>query len=164
MSVNKYNSQAGTLETLASGSRIWIGSEAAYQSEKQAGTLPSSCMICITDDEVDTCHYSTDETFTGMYWIDGKPIYRKILTETRNGQGNWDFSETISNVEKFIKINLLTHGSNDYQESCDSHYYFTRARLDNSSTNTYSIECTMSSGYSLAGLQYCILEYTKVTD
>ena len=25
--------------------------------------------------------YSNDETFTGKYWIDGKPIYRKVIVE-----------------------------------------------------------------------------------
>ncbi len=79
MSVNKYNASTGELTNLASGSRIWTGSEAAYKAEKTAGTLPTNALIMITDDEVDTSHYSTDETFTGMYWIDGKKIYRKVF-------------------------------------------------------------------------------------
>lgn len=79
MSVNIYNSQTGNLETLASSSRVWIGTKEAYKSAKQSGQLPSSCIIYITDDEQDHNHYSTDEVETGMYWIDGKPIYRKVI-------------------------------------------------------------------------------------
>lgn len=51
MSVNKYNASTGELTNLASGSRIWAGSKAAYDAQKQAGTLPNNCIICITDDE-----------------------------------------------------------------------------------------------------------------
>ena len=51
MSINKYNPQTGELTNLASGSRIWTGTKAAYDAQKQAGTLPNNCIICITDDE-----------------------------------------------------------------------------------------------------------------
>ena len=30
--------------------------------------------------------YSTDEVLTGGVWIDGKPIYRKVLTKVVNTQ------------------------------------------------------------------------------
>lgn len=53
MSVNKYDSTSGTLTSIAAGSRTWIGTRAAYDAEKQAGTLPTNCIIVITDDEVD---------------------------------------------------------------------------------------------------------------
>lgn len=75
MSVNRYSTESG-LQTLASGQRVWIGSKDAYDAEKQAGTLPSNCLIAITDDSEDN-NYSTDEKLTGKFWIDGKPIYRK---------------------------------------------------------------------------------------
>ena len=51
MSVNKYIN--GELITLANGSRTWIGSKEAYNAAKQAGTLPTDCLIAITDDEND---------------------------------------------------------------------------------------------------------------
>ena len=54
MSVNKYNSQTGELTTIASGQRTWIGTKEAYEQQKQAGTLPTDCLICITNDEDDT--------------------------------------------------------------------------------------------------------------
>ena len=52
MSVQYYDKDSGTLTTLASGSRVWTGTKAAYDAEKQAGTLPNNCIIVITDDEV----------------------------------------------------------------------------------------------------------------
>ena len=76
MSINKYNATTGELTTLANGSRIWIGTKAAHDAAKQAGTLPTNCLIAITDDSEDN-NYSTEEVITGKFWIDGKPIYRK---------------------------------------------------------------------------------------
>ena len=79
MSVNRYDASTGELTNIASGQRTWVGTQAAYKAAKQAGTLPNNAIIAITDDEVDHNHYSTDEVETGMYWIDGKPIYRKVI-------------------------------------------------------------------------------------
>jgi hypothetical protein len=79
MSVNIYNKDDGSLTALASGQRTWVGTQAAYKAAKQAGTLPNNAIIAITDDEVDHNHYSTEETETGEYWIDGKPIYKKTI-------------------------------------------------------------------------------------
>lgn len=50
MSVNKYTTAEG-LVTLANGSRMWVGTKAAYDSAKQAGTLPTNVLIAITDDD-----------------------------------------------------------------------------------------------------------------
>ena len=56
MSVNKYTTASG-LQTLANGSRIWIGTKEAYEAEQQAGTLPDDCLIAITNDDDE---YKTD--------------------------------------------------------------------------------------------------------
>ncbi len=50
MSVNKYNATTGELENIASGQRTVIYTKAAYDAAKQAGTLPTNCMVVITDD------------------------------------------------------------------------------------------------------------------
>jgi len=54
MSVNIYNKDTGTLTALASGQRTWVGTKAAYNAAKQAGTLPNNCFIYIIDDEDDS--------------------------------------------------------------------------------------------------------------
>lgn len=60
MSVNKYNASTGVLETLASGSRIWVGSQEAHDAAKQAGTLPINSLIAITDDEQELAQEVTE--------------------------------------------------------------------------------------------------------
>lgn len=54
MSVNKYNATTGELISLAGGTRTWIGTKAAYEAQKTAGTLPTDVLIIITDDEEQT--------------------------------------------------------------------------------------------------------------
>lgn len=68
MSVNRYDSNSGTLTALASGERTWIGTRAQYDAQKTAGTLPNSCLIVITDDEEQTeAHQiSYDNTTSGL--------------------------------------------------------------------------------------------------
>lgn len=114
MSVNNYNASTGVLTTLASGSRIWIGTEAAYNAEKSAGTLPNNTIICVTDDEVDTSHYSTEETFTGMYWIDGKKIYRKSCKYTDTvTSGTYANIMTLLDYESVVSMVGTFRNAND---------------------------------------------------
>ena len=102
MSVNKYDASTGTLTTIANGQRTWVGTKQAYDQAKIAGTLPTNCLVAITDDEVDHNHYSTNETETGTYWIDGKPIYQKTLLFPKSqlqGSGERYYPHGLSNVE-----------------------------------------------------------------
>lgn len=50
MSTNLIDKQTGELITLASGTRMWIGTKSAHDSAVQLGTMPNNCMVCITDD------------------------------------------------------------------------------------------------------------------
>ena len=90
MSVNKYDATTGTLTTLASGSRIWTGTKAAYDAQKAAGTLPNNCIIVITDDEEGL---STEVTKDDPKAITSGAVYNAIhwktttLTFLLNGTG-----------------------------------------------------------------------------
>lgn len=50
MSVNKRDVTTGELITLASGTRMWVGTKNAHDLAVQQGTMPNNCMVCITDD------------------------------------------------------------------------------------------------------------------
>ena len=78
MSLSYYDKDSQTLTNIAAGQRVWVGNKSSYEAAKIAGTLPNNAMICITDDSNDNS-YSTDEKLTGKFWIDGKPIYRKVI-------------------------------------------------------------------------------------
>ena len=56
---------------------------------KTSDTLPVGTVVDFDGDEVPagweaagSDDYSTEETFTGKYWIDGKKIYRKVVSFT----------------------------------------------------------------------------------
>lgn len=156
MSINKYDSTSGTLTNLASGSRIWTGSEAAYKAERSAGTLPTNALIMITDDEVDTSHYSTDETFTGMYWIDGKKIYRKVFTGVHFGRRvtTWtDSGIQLSNVSTLVNCKPMRQRTRAIISSFDF-------QLGTSGDTLYYWGDLADYG----DLDTLIVEYTKTTD
>lgn len=85
---------------LAGGAtRTWVGTEDAYNAEKN--NIPNNTMICITDDDMDVVAdvYSTTETKTNKVWINGKPIYRKCFSF----KGTMP-SFSISNIENIINV------------------------------------------------------------
>jgi len=167
MAVYNYDSNTGNLTTLAtSGQRIWVGSEAQCKAAQQAGTLPNNAIICITDDEVDTSHYSTDETFTGMYWIDGKKVYRKVVvyTETR-ASGDSIPIGTISNMDTVINCNIMFKASNGvtfWAERYSGSSDYVVMWIDTGGIIT--IRQTNGSSVYLSAPIYAIVEYTKTTD
>lgn len=60
MSVNYVDKTTGELVTLASGTRMWVGTQSAHDLAVQQGTMPNNCMVCITDD-----YYIGREQFSG---------------------------------------------------------------------------------------------------
>ena len=66
----------------------WIGTMAEYEAQK--ANIPAGTIVALTDDEdteYDHGKYSTVETVTGQRWINGKPIYRKVIPWTSIGVG-----------------------------------------------------------------------------
>ena len=64
---------------------------------------------------VEAEYYSTEETLTNKVWIDGKPIYRKVITFTTDATaGSWKtYSSGItSTVDKMINIQATIERSN----------------------------------------------------
>ena len=161
MSVNKYNHTSGELTILANGSRCWIGTKAAYDAEKQAGTLPVNCLIAITDDSEDN-NYSTEEKLTGKFWIDGKPIYRKSgYVNSGTVPSILDASLTTSYVDVPINVEAsVLDGS--------SSWLFFQGYNSNNDRGCMSVR---SNGFQIlsgvpSGLKaiYWSLEYTKKDD
>lgn len=110
---------------------------------------------------VETNSYSTDETVVGR-WIDGKPIYRKVIVSTFGLSPGSSKTLTLSNfgvnnVETPISSTII---------SSDGGYLGVRNVNVLTSFKTTVVDIVItSSGYSLgSGEQKIILEYTKTTD
>lgn len=153
MSVNKINKQTGELITLANGTRMWIGTKTAHDLAVQQGTMPNNCMVCITDDAAgdEAWKYSTEETNTGKTWIDGKPIYRKVVEKNVNLAGNaWTSTGVnVSEVDTLCNCVMLN------SKFAFGGFYTKKV------SNQLDVYCVSDANW---GASTFILEYTKTTD
>ena len=171
MSVNKRDSTTGELVTLASGTRMWVGTKSAHDIAVANGTMPNNVMVCITDDAAgeEAWTYSTEETNTGKTWIDGKPIYRKVLHNVlipasldATGWAVNGSNSIPSNMESLI---TLTIADSTYLPARGKALYISDAseqykvfQYHTSIVVKTNIESALNSTCDL------ILEYTKTTD
>lgn len=72
------------------------------------------------DNIVDT--YSTSETLTNKVWIDGKPIYRKVIHNDSYSITNGDneFATGVTGINKMLKIEVYFVYNNKYYNYWDS--------------------------------------------
>ena len=106
--------------------------------------------------------YSTEEVKTGEYWIDGKPIYRKVITTTPTNTETNIVEHNISNVDKiwisdksFLDISGTSLPVNYYRDTNT----FIWAHINRS-----SYQYKISAHGWLNNTMYLIVEYTKTTD
>lgn len=114
-------------------------------------------------------NYTTNEINTGKLWIDGKPIYRKVIEySTQPASGNNTFNHGILNVDKFIDIETIIcrkdkvfHFAPRYtpgETSWDFYY-------DDITTTKITFNCgSQLRNGTYWGTSYFIFEYTKTTD
>jgi hypothetical protein len=141
-------------------------------------SVPQNRLVVAQRKNVDIAmSYSTDETATGGTWIDGKPIYRKVIqydvaTDMQTGSGNSaiELENTIENVSNF---NLIWK-----EEGLDVKWYGSFANVGGgltyativSDSGITVIQFANSAGSAIdldfAGIEYIRLtiEYTKTTD
>ena len=107
-----------------------------------------------------TPSYSTDEVFTGKYWIDGKPIYRKTVNVGAMPNGTQSTAKfvphNISNIGDVVSISGFAKGSTDWipLPRTDTTYYI---GIYVTATNIVLNATTDQSARS----GYVTLEYTK---
>lgn len=152
MSLNKYDSSTGELTTLASGTRMWIGTKSAHELAITNGTMPNNVMVCVTDDQQDgNDDYSTDEMKTTRKWIDGKPIYRKVVEKNVNISGNsWNHTGIdVSEIDTLCNCIMLN------SKFAFSGFYTKKV------SNQLDVYCASDANWVSSTF---ILEYTKTTD
>ena len=94
-------------------------------------------------------NYSTDETFTGQYWIDGKKIYRKYYNQSVATTHTWVNLIDEGNISSVIDVRGFLSG-------CVARPYLTRKY--NSKIQIYLVG---DSNWTIDGF---VLEYTKTTE
>ena len=109
--------------------------------------------------------YSTSEVNTGKKWIDGKPIYRKVVDCGALPNATYKYvNHNISNLEAFINISVISStasGSGTMLPYVNPNILTTQISYTYSKTQ---IELRTATDYSSYINTYAILEYTKTTD
>ena len=96
--------------------------------------------------------YSTEEQVIGK-WIDGKPLYRKIISHTITGSSQEQEPHNISNIDRVISI----------KNSLINQYEYFMANEPTISANMDAFNINITSEWA-TGFTYFIIEYTKTTD
>ena len=81
------------------------------------GTVNTPRMVTFIDkdgNELLNLQMSTDEHWTGKYWIDGKKIYEKIITWTGLSVGVSTINHSISNLNEFIDYEVTCSNGEDF--------------------------------------------------
>ena len=104
--------------------------------------------------------YSTEETVIGT-WIDGKPIYRKVvplIAEVYVGSNYYSDIGIIfpSNYESVIRLDMASTTNNSSIVRVEEFNYYSL------SGSNYTVANSM--GFTTKAGDYAILEYTKTTD
>lgn len=97
--------------------------------------------------------YSTTEQFTGNYWIDGKPIYRKcVITNTPSALDTWTSVLTISSSKvTILRVDGTVKSTTTEQYTSPVTYY----------CNGYNLFARITNDYHANKPLYIIVEYIK---
>lgn len=106
-------------------------------------------------------YYSTDETFTGQYWIDGKPIYRKVVDcGALPNNTSKTVNHNIANIGWIVKYNGMAYDGNEWLQLPASYYSNSAIGLSVDSTVIYLRPYSNRTSYTTT---YVVIEYTKAT-
>ena len=137
----------------------------AVSKAMPVNTVTSGNMYSVSSNAVsNSLSYSTSEQATGGKWIDGKPIYRKVIIKT-NFEFNTYINNVLDNYDTVIHYDLtILDSSNDrlYSGNCTSQVesWITEVYFLNAQNKIY-----YGGGSSRGTLPKCIFifEYTKTT-
>ena len=105
--------------------------------------------------------YSTEEKIVGT-WIDGKPMYRKVLSGTITSGTNVVDSTINSSVHRLVKVEGVTTYS-DYTNQYSAPWYESSTNYINFSLNVSGFR--IHAGTDFANRIYnLVIYYTKTTD
>lgn len=125
-------------------------------SSTNSGVKTYSCNYINNSDS-----YSTNEVKTNKRWIDGKPIYRKVIKQVCDGGSIITINHNISNLGEIIKCDYFTYASST--NTTDVSHRETFAMSINRITPT-QLQGSIATAYDNSWELKVILEYTKTTD
>lgn len=153
------------LTNLNEGQIIATLDDGADELLKTVDTVEDNNMHPVTSNAVaESISYSETEQATGGKWIDGKPIYRKVIdTGALPNNTTKAVAHNISNLELPIHVFGVGYGPGDFMPLpyISSNNAASSVQIYLNSTNITIITGTDRTNYSKS---YIVLEYTKTTD
>lgn len=105
------------------------------------------------------CDYSTTETRVGT-WIDGKPVYRKVIISSSGNTGNVDIPHGISNIKRVVNVYADAKSSDNYNYFVNSSSSYAISIRE---VSREAVKMTFNSAFNTWEVAI-IIEYTKTTD
>ena len=150
--VNAVDSTDGSTTVVGEPNKRWIGTQAEWNNLTAAEKAEFE-IVCFTDDNGANGKdiYSTTETKTNKVWIDGKPIYRKVVEKNVTLSGNsWNHTGVdVSEIDTLCNCIMLN------SKFAFGGFYTTK------SSNQLDVYCVSDANWGVATF---ILEYTKIAD
>lgn len=120
------------------------------------------------DDELTTINtnlmnattYSTDEIRIGT-WIDGKPIYRKVIARNESITNGTSISVSSLNIDELIKIDSINQNQSSNLKFFGGYYDSSNEKI-NIHFNNNNIQVWSGTGVNYTSTIW--IEYTKTTD
>lgn len=107
--------------------------------------------------------YSTDEKMIGQ-WIDGKPLYQKVVIGTLGSKDNWSsFAHNISNFDTLVMADAYTEDDASSKLSSKIGGYRSSDVCSCLQVDNLKVYIYTSDAYANKSVT-CILKYTKTTD
>ena len=159
--VNAVDSTDGSTTVVGEPNKRWVGTQAEWDNLTAAEKAKYE-IVCFNDDNGASGKdiYSTTETKTNKVWIDGKPIYRRVLTgfEITGDSGGW---QTISGITIPNAGALVYAAALRITSGVDFAYFH---RFDVQILSTGEIRILNLIGELSSPINTIVLEYTKTTD
>ena len=135
----------------------FVNNDAPYLSAENLNQMQDNIEEAIRDT------YSTEETFTGKYWFDGKKIYRKVIIGTTPSSNDTQMLY-LDNVEELVDLKGFINSwesnripINSFSNTNDFVRIFATT-INPLRVNFNSVSAYFNQPYKI------IIEYTKTTD
>lgn len=112
--------------------------------------------------------YSTTEVLTNKAWLNGKPIYKKVVSVNfPTGAGTTTITHNISNIEFITNYQLIWYDTfdhrwfNNFKDTTGDFYI----EIDGISSTSIQVKAVGNLNWNdRTSDRYCIVEYTKTTN
>lgn len=107
--------------------------------------------------------YSTSEVKTNKVWIDGKPVYRKVVQNiVPTGLGINIY--TMNDIENVVDYYGIYHQNNGFEKRINFYFSDTDYMTLNFNRKNHTFILDNTSNYNNNGTVSLIIEYIKTTD